>query len=278
LTFLQADDDDSISAELAQVASGFHYRVMSFDVYDVNGYRFHTTRHEEGRPNRKTTNTGICTPGHDGLDYYGRVEEIMELDFLGCKPFHPIIFKCHWFDPYVTRRTPNVGLVEIRQDSVYQGWDVYVVAQQATQVYYLPYAKQDDERLKGWYVVNKVMPHGKLPLPTNEDYTFDPNTYAGEFFQEDGLPGNFEIDITGLLGMEVDNASVDDEEAGDEVENVTDLELLRRLQLGETMDAQPPTTDQPPRNLVVDDDDIEMRDSDDETYDPANPTHDDDYF
>jgi hypothetical protein len=42
-----------MSAELRQVADGCAYRVMSFASYDVNGYRFHTTRHEQRRPNRK---------------------------------------------------------------------------------------------------------------------------------------------------------------------------------------------------------------------------------
>jgi hypothetical protein len=126
-----------------------------------------------------------------------------------------------------------------------------------------------DEHLEGWDVVTKVMPHAKLLLPNNEDYNFDPNTYAGEFFQEDGLPGSFEIDITGLMGMVVDNETVVDEEEGDEVQNVKDLELLRRLQLGEDIDETPPSTSLDP--------DIDMRDSDDETYDPDNPDHDE-YF
>ena len=34
-------------AELRQVANGFAYRVRSFSGYDVNGYRFHTTSHEQ---------------------------------------------------------------------------------------------------------------------------------------------------------------------------------------------------------------------------------------
>jgi Domain of unknown function (DUF4216) len=257
-----------VSAELRQVAGGFQYRVRSFNAYDVNGYRFHTTSHEQSRPNRKTTNSGVFTPSTDGDEFYGRVEEIYELEFHGCTRFNPVIFKCHWFDPEQTRRTPNLGLVEVRPDSVYQGWDVYVVAQQATQVYYMSYPCQD-ERLEGWDVVTKVMPHAKLPLPNNEDYNFDPNTYAGEFFQEDGLPGSFEIDITGLMGMVVDNETVVDEEEGDEVQNVKDLELLRRLQLGEDIDETPPSTSLDP--------DIDMRDSDDETYDPDNPDHDE-YF
>ena len=53
--------------------------------------------------------------------------------FPGCKPLNPVIFKCHWFDPEVVRRTPNLGLVEIRQSSVLPGDDVYIVAQQVTQ-------------------------------------------------------------------------------------------------------------------------------------------------
>ena len=45
-----------MSAELRQVADVFSYMIMSFNVYDVNGYRFHTTGYEQSRPNRKTTN------------------------------------------------------------------------------------------------------------------------------------------------------------------------------------------------------------------------------
>jgi hypothetical protein len=73
------------------------------------------------------------------------------------KPLTPVIFKCHWFDPQVMRHTHfNLGIVEIRQDSTLPGDDVYIVAQQATQVYYLPYVCQTKEHLKGWDVVYKV--------------------------------------------------------------------------------------------------------------------------
>ena len=59
------------------------------------------------------------------------------------KPLH----QSHWFDPNEVRRTPHLGLVEIRQSSVYPGDDVYIVAQQATQVYYLSYPCKTDDRL-----------------------------------------------------------------------------------------------------------------------------------
>ena len=146
--------------------------------------------------------------------------------FHGCKPLNPIIFESHWFDPEVVRRTPNLGLVKIQQSSVLPGDDVYIVAQQATQVYYLPYVCQTKSHLKGWDIVHRVSPHSKVHVPNDEDYNLDPNTYDGEFFQEDGLKGSFEIDLTEAQGMEVDNESGVDEDVGDEVQNVKDLELL----------------------------------------------------
>ena len=112
--------------------------------------------------------------GFDGVEYYRRMEEIYELMFYGCKPLTPVIFKCHWFDPEVVRWNPNLRLVEIRQSSVLPGDYVYIVAQQATQVYYLSYPCQTIDRLKGWDVVYKVLPHGKLPVPNNQDYNIVP--------------------------------------------------------------------------------------------------------
>ena len=104
-------------------------RHLRCHIFDVNGYRFHTTGYEQCRPNRKTINTGVFTPGQDGVEYYGRVEEIYELKFHGFVPLTPVVFKCHCFDPTLMRRTPNFGLVEIRQDSKLPGDDVNIVAQ-----------------------------------------------------------------------------------------------------------------------------------------------------
>jgi hypothetical protein len=73
--------------------------------------------------------------------------------------------------------------------------------------------------------VYKVSPHGKLPVPNDEDYNLDPETYDREFFQEDGLEGRFENDLTEAIRMEVDIEMVVDEE-DDEVQIQNDLEIL----------------------------------------------------
>jgi hypothetical protein len=202
-----------MSAELRQVANDFAYRVKKYSGYDVNEHRFHITNYDQSWPNRKTTCYGVFMPGLDDVDYFGRIEEIYELNFYGSKPLTPMIFKCHWFDPQVMRQThSNLGIVEIRQDSTLPGDDVYIVAQQATQVYYLPYACQTKEHLKGWDVVYKVSLHRRLPVPNDEDYNLDLDTYDGKFFQEDGLEGRFEIDLTEAIRMDVDIEMVVDEE------------------------------------------------------------------
>jgi hypothetical protein len=126
------------------------------------------------------------------------------------------------------------------------------------------------DHLKGWDVVYKAPPHGKLPVPNNENYNIDPNTYDGEFFQEDGLTGHFEIDLTEAQGMEVDNDSDGDKDEKEEVENEMDMELLNRLHLGNDSDDDISPLDHQ-------DDYLYTRDSDDETYDRADP-NDDDYF
>ena len=60
---LQCLSDLSISAELRQVGKGFDYKVSLFNAYDVNGYRFHTIGYKKSRPNARTTNIRVFTPG-----------------------------------------------------------------------------------------------------------------------------------------------------------------------------------------------------------------------
>jgi hypothetical protein len=131
-------------------------------------------------------------------------------------------------------------------------------------MYYLPYACQTKEHLKGWDVVYKVSPHRKLPVPNDEDYNLDSDTYDREFFHEDGLEGQFEIDLTKAIRMEIDIEMVVDEE-DDEVQNENDLEILEGNDINDKLD---------PSDSV----EYEMVDSDDETYDPTNTNTYEDYF
>jgi hypothetical protein len=139
--------------ELKKIAKGFTSPVNAYDAYDVNRYRFHTHEYTQRRANRKTTNSGVLCEGSDGLHYYGRVEGIYELNYGFGKGLNPVVFKCHWFDPHRVKRKPEIGWVEVERSSIYARDDVYILATQAFQVFYLPYpCKNPKKRLQGWDV------------------------------------------------------------------------------------------------------------------------------
>jgi hypothetical protein len=243
--------------ELRQIARGFTSPVNAFDAYDVNGYRFHTHEYTERRANRKTTNSGVLCEGSDGLHYYGRVEGIYELNYGFGKGLNPVVFKCQWLDPRRVKRKPEIGLVEVERSSVYEGDDVYILATQAFQVFYLPYpCKNPKKRLQGWDVVITVPTHNRPPKPDQDDYRrLDPSTYDGEFFQEEGLPGKFTINLATDDDMVVDGEEHDEVEAEDivddvveEVQNAQDLTLLERFHAG--LDEDEPTI--PPPDFLPD--------------------------
>ena len=121
--------------------------------------------------------------------------------------------------------------------------DVYITAQQATQVFYLPWACQTDKNLEGWYVVYEVPPHVRPPLPNEQDYEphINPDTYDGEFFQETRLSKKrFKNRRASPKNMEVDSDNESDSSPEPEPEDLElvevtdadDVSMLQRLKEG----------------------------------------------
>nr|XP_015610751.1 uncharacterized protein LOC107278789 isoform X1 [Oryza sativa Japonica Group] len=220
--------DETMSDDLKQIARGCHTRVLLYNIYDVNGYRFRTHKYEQERPNATTINSGLVTIGQGENDemteYYGYIKEIIEISFDGTKPLTLVLFNCHWFDPSQVRYSPRYGLVEVAHASILPKFEPFVIAHQATQVYYMPYPCKSVQDLTNWWVVYKVQPIGRLEVPTDQDYDFVPNTDVVHYFQEDGLLGSFVID----LGLNFDNNSEEAASSRDteDICNGKDLELL----------------------------------------------------
>jgi len=51
---------------------------VRYSGYIVNGFRFHTMSREAGR---LTQNSGIVNIAEDGVNYYGRLSDIIELSY-----------------------------------------------------------------------------------------------------------------------------------------------------------------------------------------------------
>lgn len=91
---------------------------LSYKGYFVNGYRFHTQKHGEGRA---TNNFGVCVRGEaynaEESDYYGLLDEILEIKYYGIGHSTVVLFRCTWFDNGNGVVVNPNGLVDVKHNS-----------------------------------------------------------------------------------------------------------------------------------------------------------------
>lgn len=191
------------------MSRGSSLKVKSYDIYEVNGYRFRSEKYEKSRGSLTTNNTGVLALGFDDstnkdLEYYGIIKDIIELKFDGSSEFSLVLFDCHWFHPTNgVRHLERFGLVEVAHASQNPANEPFVLASQVKQVYYLPYACKSDPVLKEWWIAHKVSPLGNISIPSMDDYHAEDQPSV-DTFQEDGLDGEFYVDI----GLGLDNLTI----------------------------------------------------------------------
>ncbi|XP_052620614.1 uncharacterized protein LOC111890162 isoform X1 [Lactuca sativa] len=179
--FQQSND---INQHLKCLARGPLRHVRSYKGYFVNGYKFHTEKYGDGRV---THNSGVCVRGtcynETECDYYGLLDEVLEVEYQGIGRCVVVLFKCTWFNPTEGVRVDRKhNLVDIKYKSRLRNEDSFILASQAEQVYYAPYPAIKD--LKDWWVVVKTKPRGVYDLRqcvTEED---DDEDEEDQFFQE----------------------------------------------------------------------------------------------
>ncbi|WVZ89594.1 hypothetical protein U9M48_035974 [Paspalum notatum var. saurae] len=150
---------NNVHEDLKQLAHNY-VTAKNYGCYDVNGYRFPTAKLEKSRPLAATINSGVTTSAYDASDklvnYYGVLQNIVELVFSGPKELEVVFFERDWFDPRNGTRVDKYGMVEIKHSSRLPSHiNSVVLANQAQQVYYLPYPHPS---LKAWWVAFKVNP------------------------------------------------------------------------------------------------------------------------
>ncbi|XP_056856542.1 uncharacterized protein LOC130505955 [Raphanus sativus] len=133
-------------------------KVTTSPMYFSRGFTFHT--YEYGK-HRATSNYGICVKGE--TDFYGILQEIIEVEFHGLLKLKCVIFKCDWFDPVVNRgvRFNKFGVVAINGGRRYNKFEPFILASQADQVSFLPYPRLRESGIS-WLAVIKVTPRGRI--------------------------------------------------------------------------------------------------------------------
>ncbi|KAL0455877.1 UNVERIFIED_CONTAM: hypothetical protein Slati_0926900 [Sesamum latifolium] len=131
--------------------------VMSVPCYFVNGYNFQTERHNTGK---STMNCGVCVKSSsytdEDNDFYGIIEEIIQLTYPLILDLHIILFKCRWVDPVRGMKVnPRYHLVDVNFKKLYQKDESFILAQQVVQVYFTQYLSLKRDKAD-WFAVAKV--------------------------------------------------------------------------------------------------------------------------
>ena len=127
--------------------------VKRFKHYVINGLKFRSVSDEA---NKKTQNSGVSVATDGGSTYYGILTDIIELNY--SDNIKHVLFKCKWVHDEHRRgyKTDEFGFPMVNFTHCIHGRDKmidepYVLASQATQVFYV-----EDKRQKDWYVVVKT--------------------------------------------------------------------------------------------------------------------------
>nr|KAJ0227495.1 hypothetical protein LSAT_V11C100010710 [Lactuca sativa] len=117
------DSTDGSAKHLEPLANGPSQDARSYNDYFVNGYNFHTQEYGKGR---ETNNYRLCMRGEmyngEESDYYGLLDEILEIDYYGIGRSTAVLFKCTWFDNiHVTKETKDIwAVVKKKPRGVYE--------------------------------------------------------------------------------------------------------------------------------------------------------------
>ncbi|XP_075658683.1 uncharacterized protein LOC142628479 [Castanea sativa] len=169
---------EGVSDTLAALSKWPYNYVKQLKHYVINGLKFRSVKDEV---NRKTQNSVVSVTTDGGITYYGVSSDIIELNY--SENIKHVLFKCKWVDDQNRRgyKTDEFGFSMVNFTHFIHGGDEmidepYVLASQATQVFYV-----EEKRQKDWYVVVKtkardVFDAGVGPQRDEDDtYSFSEN-------------------------------------------------------------------------------------------------------
>ena len=110
---------------------GPNSKTTSWNIYFVNGYKFHTKAWSD---EKKTTNIDLYDKGvTDGRedDFYDIIHHIYEFEYFGLTK-KIMLFYCEWFDPTFdvgTRFHSQYNIFEIKLSGRYTPYDPFMLPQ-----------------------------------------------------------------------------------------------------------------------------------------------------
>ncbi|XP_045809328.1 uncharacterized protein LOC123903770 [Trifolium pratense] len=192
----QVSDGQVKDQLIRQMSYGPLKSVTCYNGIIVNGYRFHTKQNGQ---NKATNNSGVCVRGsiygeHD-IDYYGIIEEILELSYIGAQN-KVLLLRCHWFDPINgVKVDERYGLVDVKPKSRLNSNEPFVLASQAQQVYYTMYPQSNVRGSSDWWAACKVRRKLFVAESFNDEQLDLNELDASDYYQDDGSFGTSNVVI-----------------------------------------------------------------------------------
>ncbi|XP_021762253.1 uncharacterized protein LOC110727027 [Chenopodium quinoa] len=148
-------------------------RVRTWGQIFVGGFNFHT--HAHGK-HKSTMNYGVCVSSDDGGEYFGILDDIIELVYTGPKrQYKTILFKCNWMD---CGRGMDIHeqykLIEENHSKKYPKYDPFVLSYQVTQVCYASYPSLKRDRVQ-WWSVFKTHARSVVDAPVDLEFLQSPS-------------------------------------------------------------------------------------------------------
>ncbi|XP_021735138.1 uncharacterized protein LOC110701823 [Chenopodium quinoa] len=143
-------------------------RVRTWNQIFVGGFNFHTQSYGK---HKSTMNYGVCVSSEDGEEYFGILNDIIELIYTDPeKEYKTILFSCSWMD---CGKGMNIHeqykLVEVNHTKKYPKYDPFVLSYQVSQVYYASYPSLKRDRVQ-WWVVFRTQARSVIDAPVDLEF------------------------------------------------------------------------------------------------------------
>lgn len=197
------------------MVEGPQLQVTSSPTYFTRGFAFHTVNYGRGK---STVNYGVSVKG-DSSDFYGIIEEIIEITYVGLVNMKCVLFRCEWYDPVLGRgtRKNNLGVIDVNSARRYDKYDPFILASQADQVCYIPYPRVK-KKTDRWLTVIKINPRGRVEGVSEQDPPMQQGTIQ-EILPI--APMVEETTIADLQDEEFENLWEDSGEEDDDLEEIS---------------------------------------------------------
>ncbi|KAL0293990.1 UNVERIFIED_CONTAM: hypothetical protein Sangu_3227000 [Sesamum angustifolium] len=156
----RTNDERTSSNDRIQVDPKLNYTdkelLKYIPCYFLNGYNFQTERHNTGK---STMKCGICVKSSsytdEENDFYGIIEEIVQLTYPLIPKLHIVLFKCRWVDPIRGMKVhPRYHLIDVNFKKLYRKMiHLYLHNKQYKYILEYPSMKRDKA---DWMAICKI--------------------------------------------------------------------------------------------------------------------------